>query len=526
LLVALGFGIPGNLRDNGSVIAQTEMVRRVHAPSFTYWSEAGIFWFGRVDPPGSPGQNYADVRVGYTAEELRVYVNIEDYYIWYKEGASPASDLTQYDAVTIYLDTAHDRAATPQADDYRFIRGLGDGSSYRREARGTGVGWDADWEGMWSADNTGASWACDPGPNSNECDIDYGWWSVIDIPWSTVGLPSPPSKGTVWGLGVMLYDRDDEPPAGYVAPQYWPEAFNADAPSTWGELAFGLAEYTPPSVPPEGTIVIRRGLDGSVEDAWVGGGGTCCGGHEGDPEHDNYGGHTSLFVGNQYLIADFPCFSKSFLRFSLDDIPLGKAVVSATLTLHHWGNSGGGEWDPAKSSLIWLFTVGGGWEEYSLTWNNAPLARENLTTTWVDVCTPADPCGSPGVAYDWDATQAVAEAYNAGEPLNIALYTADWNFHSSKYFSSSEAGDWNAEARPTLTVIWGDATWCSSADIDCDCDIDSADVQVVASRWRCASGDGCYDAVYDQDDDGLIDIIDIMAVSGRWDCQCGDDCYD
>jgi hypothetical protein len=492
------------------------------------WARAGIFWFGRVDPPGSPGQNYADVRVGYTAEELSIHVNIEDYYIWYNKDTRPTSDLTQYDAVAIYLDTNHDQGASPQPDDYLFLGGLcvfGCDDNDRQEARGTGTAWDANWQGGWSHTTSG-HWWCNPGPNGNDCGIDFGWTSIIDIPWSTLGLPGPPSEGVVWGLGVTLFDRDDQPPAGGVAPQHWPETFTAESPWTWGELAFGLASHIPAPAVVQGTTVIRRGLHGSVEDAWVGGGGSCSGGHEGDPDSDNHGGDSSLFVENQALIADFPCFSKSLLRFGLDTIPSGKIIISATLTLHHWGNSGGGEWDEPNPSLIWLFTVGSDWQEHTLTWNNTPLARENLTTTWVGVCTEENPCGRPGVPYHWDSTRAVAEAYANGEPVNLALYTSDTNFHSSKYLSSSEAGDWNAEARPTLTVVWGDATSCSSADIDCDCDIDSADIQAVASRWRCASSEGCYDAACDQDGDGFIDITDIMTVSSRWGCQCGDGCYE
>ncbi len=225
-------------------------------------------------------------------------------------------------------------------------------------------------------------------------------------------------------------------------------------PDTWAEMHFGLSTFAPAPVVPEGKIAVRRGLGQSVvEDSWVGGGGGCTGGHEGDPEHDNYGTHPDLYVESQELIADFTCFSKSFLRFHLDPIPEGKAIVSATLSLHHWGNA---YWPEAQPSLIWLFTVDRGWEENTLTWNNAPLARENLSATWVHVITPDNSPGWPGVRYDWDATQAVAEAYAAGQPVNIALYTADINFHSSKYFKSSETGDWNEVARPTLTVAWGE----------------------------------------------------------------------
>jgi len=43
---------------------------------------------------------------------------------------------------------------------------------------------------------------------------------------------------------------------------------------------------------------------------------------------------------------------------------------------------------------------------------------------------------------------------------------------------------------------------------------------MVASRWRCQSGDTCYDARCDLDDDGDIDIVDIMQVAAHWSESC------
>jgi hypothetical protein len=440
--------------------AQVQNTHRVNVPYFSddiAWAESSIFWFGRVDPLGAPGRNYADVRVAYTAEELSIFINVEDYYLWYDRDETHTSDLTDYDTVAVYLDTAHNGRVSPQPDNFVFISamclyGCGDGSRHQREGRGTGSEWDMTWTADWT-NGTWASWVGSPAYNNNDNEFDYGWWSYIHIPWSTVGLSGPPPEETVWGLGVILYDRDDLPPAGAVAPQTWPEDLDPDRPGTWAEMHFGLATFAPPKAVIEGTTVIRRGLGQSVvEDSWVGGGGNCTGGHEGNPEYDNYGTDGNLFIENQALIADFPCFSKSFLRFYLDPIPEDKVIISATLSLHHWSNA---RWDLAQPSLIWLLTVDGDWEENTLTWNNAPLARENLSTTWVDVITPENNPGWPGVRYEWDATQAVAEAYAAGEPVNIAMHTADTNFHSSKYFKSSDTGDWNEEGRPVLTVVWG-----------------------------------------------------------------------
>jgi len=103
--------------------------RRVNVPYFssgvddTQWSQAAIFWFGRNEQ-GIPGRNYADVRMAYSATALHVRVTVVDYYLWYNQNPASADDLTQYDAVTIYLDTAYDRKATP--------RGAETGPTWRR----------------------------------------------------------------------------------------------------------------------------------------------------------------------------------------------------------------------------------------------------------------------------------------------------------------------------------------------------------------------------------------------------------
>ena len=57
-------------------------------------------------------------------------------------------------------------------------------------------------------------------------------------------------------------------------------------------------------------------------------------------------------------------------------------------------------------------------------------------------------------------------------------------------------------------------------DLDCDCDVDIADIMLVASRWHSSAGDDDYDPAYDLDDDGDIDIVDIMLVAVHW----GEDC--
>ncbi|MGW8179976.1 MAG: hypothetical protein ACWGQW_14625, partial [bacterium] len=84
--------------------------------------------------------------------------------------------------------------------------------------------------------------------------------------------------------------------------------------------------------------------------------------------------------------------------------------------------------------------------------NNAPLARENIDSTWVS--TPPTEVSWPGIPYEWDVTRAVREAKTEGSSLHLALYESDTQYHSGKYFSSSDTGEWNAEARPTLEIVY------------------------------------------------------------------------
>jgi hypothetical protein len=200
--------------------------------------------------------------------------------------------------------------------------------------------------------------------------------------------------------------------------------------------------------------MVRDRVNGAtVIDADVGGS-SVCGGSAG-PDYFptwgslNYAGQAFLNVQNLGDIGDWPCFSRIYLTFPLDALPSGRVVISATLTMYQFGNAGAGE-EP-QPSLIQVFTVDQDWNEGTITWNNSPMAVENVSSTWADVF-PA----LPGEPREWDLSRAVAGAYAAGTPLRLALYESDWAYHSGKYFRSSEMNEYEAYMRPTLRVAWGD----------------------------------------------------------------------
>jgi uncharacterized repeat protein (TIGR01451 family) len=152
------------------------------------------------------------------------------------------------------------------------------------------------------------------------------------------------------------------------------------------------------------------------------------------------------------------------LRFALDVIPPGKVIISATLTLHHWGNAGDpnapNDEDRGHDSYVWVYTVSDSWQEMAIHWNNAPLAQENLSMTRITPLTSFP--GWPGVPYQWYVTQAVAEAYAASQSVSLAIYDSSTGRNTSKYLTSSETGlgdgtpNWNIAGRPRLDVLWGD----------------------------------------------------------------------
>lgn len=426
-------------------------VRRVNVPHDPELrqAEAAIFWFGEV----TPTNNYADVRVTHNDELLQVSVQIFDQWLWYDANPTPAT-LEQWDAASIYLNLNGNNGGAPGNESYRFVAQLNHHqprADYQVAYQGNGTGWTASDVPFES----GAGWR---GEGLNDGSAARGWNAVFQIPFASLGLAGPPATGNVWGLAVAVHDRDDA--AGTPIPeQTWPESLDTLIPSTWGQLRIGLPTYTPPDAAPTGTDVIRHDLNGAtVVDAHVGGHTTCA-------QHlwpdffatwgdANYAGYEQFNIQNQWDVADWPCFSKYYVTFPVPDPPPGNVLLFATLSLYQFGNSGAG-WDPEpQDSLIQVLAISNDWDESTITWNNAPLSLENISATWVGPL--ASFPGHPGVKRQWDVSRVASAAYGVGAPLRLAFYSADTAIHSGKYFVSSDTGEWNAEGRPALRIIWGD----------------------------------------------------------------------
>ena len=88
--------------------------------------------------------------------------------------------------------------------------------------------------------------------------------------------------------------------------------------------------------------------------------------------------------------------------------------------------------------------------------------------------------------------------------------------------ASVSLADTLAFNRTSILSLATTAAWpCEiPGDLDCDCDVDVADIMLVASLWHTAVGDPDFNPDYDLDDSGGIDIVDIMLVAVHWGEGC------
>lgn len=455
LIVTLGFASLYRPKSISASARNSQPLRRVNVPNLSSGPfEPAIFWFGQV----TSTINNADVRMWYYDPYIELTLHIIDRRIWHDTSPSAAS-LEEWDAVTLFLDLDGNQGSSPDNSSYRLVMQFGvseTDNSYQASYRGNGSTWVAN-PVSFTADSI---YRGDGGPNTNA--DNKGWQLTVIIPFTSLGLSGPPPTGTIWGLGYTLHDRDDS--SGSTIPdQIWPEQMNSLNPSTWGQLHFGRSIYNSPTLIPAGNVTIQQGLNGeSVPDGHVGGHTICGDGldHWTEWGEANYAGYNQINIQNQWDISDYPCFSKYFVTFPLDSIPTNKTVISAELIMNMFGNAGGGVWGDPPDSYIQVLTIGEDWDEATLTWNNAPLAMENIAGTWVK---PVQ-FGGQG-EHSWDVTKAVIDALGTGNPLRLALYSADGERHSGKYFYSSDSNDWGGTVRPTLKVVWGDM--CDSPGVEC-----------------------------------------------------------
>lgn len=427
--------------------AASSLSRRINIPNFTGtvpFNQTAIFWFGNV----TSTDTYTDVRMGYNSSELYIDLRIFDRYLWYDTNTS-APDVTKGDNATVYLNTTPNGSSLPDKNSYKFqaqVSGYVVRSNYKKAYTGNGTTWISP-----NIPFTATSGWRGHGFNGPE---DFGWSETYHIPFSSLGLSGPPSKGDLWKLAVQVHNQDDA--ANTPLPEkWWPDSSSATMPSSWGDLRFGLPTYQPPTTSntKDYTISNKQGNQG-VTDGMVGGSLSC--GHGLDRwtqwGGQTYPGATHVNIQNESDISDWNCFSKLYVTFPLSSLPSAQSVVKAQVTLHEYGNSGvQGQPNP---SYIQIATVNEDWNPATLSWNTAPLVKENIISMLVN--TKSQPVlPPPGLAVTWDVSRAVADAYATGQPLRLVFYSTDDQYNTGKYFFSSTVQSANAAARPALQVTLG-----------------------------------------------------------------------
>ncbi len=331
--------------------------RRVNAPNMgnetvmSHFDEMAVFWYGSV----APDKNYTDVRIAYNNSGITVHAGVFDRLLWTDDLPS-AADLLKYDSISLFFNTTGPAGSSPGAQTYRFDTALSghseDRNNYEASYRGSGTGWSA----VSLPFTTITNWY---GTSLDDTGNDKGWMITFEIPFASLGLQGRPANGQIWGLGVETYNRNDQAGSA-INPTHWPEGLTTAMPSSWGALHFGLPVFQAPSAAQMGSTTIRQDLNGAnVPDATVGGG-TDCGGsldyweQWGDA---NYASEQDVNIQNQANVDDYPCFSKYYVTFPLDQIPAGKVILNVDLSMIFFGNSSPSE---AFPSLIQVMTVNAG----------------------------------------------------------------------------------------------------------------------------------------------------------------------
>ena len=450
----LGLRHPSKPANKGTSV----LVRRINVPYFqdsaVPFDQTAIFWFGSV----SSADNSIDVRMGYNNSELYVDLHIVDRYVWYDPNAK-APNLTTGDTATVYLNTNQNGSNAPDQNAYKFVAQV-DWFQPRTYYQQAYIGNGSTWVVSPSAFTSVSGWR-GTGLNGKE---DAGWTMTYHIPFSSLGQSGPPSQGTPWKLGIQVHNQDNASDTP-LSLKWWPETADDMVPSSWGVLVFGLSTYQAPQTTNNTTYMVRNGLNNQVvTDGMVGGSLNCyskglnrwtgMGGQ-------SYPGASRFNIQNETDISDWNCFSKFYISFPLTSLPTGQGVVSARVTLYEFGNSGTkGKIVP---SLIQVASVNEGWDPATLALNNAPLVKENISTTVVNIMPGA--IVYPGQPYSWDVSKALADAYATGQPLRLVFYSSDSAYNTGKYFFSSTIPDWNATGRPTLQATLGTIAASSHASV-------------------------------------------------------------
>ena len=246
-----------------------------------------------------------------------------------------------------------------------------------------------------------------------------GWTAYAFLPWGQFG--GAPQPGAIWPLSLTYHG------------------------ATWaGSLRWGLPDYAGRTV--EGAQVVTTTLSA---DAMLGGG-TDCGAPAWPDYFPTWGGlawpgAAQVTVQRQWDVADWPCYARYLMAWSLPALPAGAQVVSATVTLRQFGNAGYGDGyatDGTGDTVLEVSEVRRPWQ-VGATWDDAPPPAENISRATVRPIDATCPPGNldstrtcrPGVSVVLDVTAAVQRAVQDGrEWASVMVDTNAGQYHAGKHF--------------------------------------------------------------------------------------------
>ncbi len=497
-------------------------------------NRAGVAWLGRFDRHA----NYSEIRVGYDPNYLIVQVSVSDLMLWWAltngvqwGGEIVTSDIEKWDAFEIAVDATEigggTIAATPSNKALRVVA-----ASYQMNdskvpktyephlATKTYVAASGAWQLDANPKNSGHVWYHtvsqswnSKAPNNVGGEFQNGINYFFMIPWASLGVSGEPASGSVLHMMVRMHDIDDPKDSevmnldplpsktgsqqvGPLPDTPWPETAKVDDPTSWATVVLNQAPYQPPAVTAAEMLTLNPsdvptfrdvtiGGHSFIKDRWINGGGdpaayaweTCM--------DTRFGNAVDLFVHPEGRPIHTCFFSRALFYYDIKDkIPADHAVTKAELKLYQFGgdsNQDSGDAFTPHISPVQVHRFEGAWVDKPLsdcvTWNTAPYAAENVGYGEVK---PAADIGS-GEWVTFDVTALVARAARRNEPLNMALYGADWRANTGKYFFSSENGSPN---KPQLIITHGKATDMSKLPSKDSCSIG------VASAFFPTAGTG------------------------------------
>ncbi len=352
--------------------------RRINAPylaSGAGLEQAAIAWFGQVDNTN----NYADIRVFYRDESLRIFLNIFDRRLWFD--TSPTQDtLEAWDAATLLLDTGSG-GPNPSATSHRFVAQLNNSPGSRPvpdRVSGRRLRLDS------SATTEFTSIAGWRGDGVNSGAEARGWSVRFDIPFASLGTNVPPAADgcVAHGPRAARPGRRRRAARFRTRPGRSTQTGSGRLPGV--NLRSTCAATHRPLPRPVESTTVRNGLDGAVSRRTPMSADTAPAASPMSPTSSTVGATPTMqaTISSTYKISRTlptgPVSPSIMSRSRWTVCLLDGPSRTGTLTLHLFGNAGQGATPEPQPSLVQALTVADNWNESTVTWNNAPLAAENV----------------------------------------------------------------------------------------------------------------------------------------------------